>query len=140
MAGRQLPPGQFSSPPARDGQDAVGASDKEEQWRNPNWLSTTGSKTRSDREEAFPFPNIADHLSHLSVGKISSALDGADASRLAAEANRHLPPFERLSDRDDMALHPAGAWDLLRILRDVLSTFGAAGLPASSERAQLLQD
>ena len=92
------------------------------------------------REEAFPFPNIADHLSRLSVSKTSFALGGADASRLAARANRHLPPSERLSDRDDTALHPAGAWDQLRILRDVLSAFGAAGLQASPERAQLLQD
>ena len=92
------------------------------------------------REEASPFPNIADHLSRLSVSKTSFALGGADASRLAAGANRHLPPSERLSDRDDTALHPAGAWDQLLILRDVLSAFGAAGLQASPERAQLLQD
>ena len=92
------------------------------------------------KEEAFPFSNIADHLSRLSLSKISSALDGADASRLAPEANRHLPPSERLSDQDDTALHPAGAWDQLRILCDVLSTFGAARLQAYPERAQLLQD
>ena len=92
------------------------------------------------RKEAFPFPTIADHLSRLSVSKTSFALGGADASRLAAGANRHLPPSERLFDRDDTALHPAGAWDQLRILHDVLSAFGAAGLQASPERAQLLQN
>ena len=81
------------------------------------------------REEAFPFPNIADHLSRLSVSKTSFALGGADASRLAAGANRHLPLSERLSDR----VHPS-------ILHDVLSAFGAAGLQASPERAQLLQN
>ena len=39
------------------------------------------------KEEAFPFPNIADNLSRISASRISTALDGADASRLAAEAH-----------------------------------------------------
>ena len=38
--------------------------------------------------------------------------------------------------RDDMALHPAGAWDQLCILREVLSAFGAAGPQASPERGK----
>ena len=104
------------------------------------WADHYRKQNAVRREEAFPFPNIADHLSRLSVGKTSFALGGANASRLAAGANRHLPPSKRLSDRDDTALHPASAWDQLRILRDVLSTFGAAGLQASPEGAQLLQD
>ena len=62
------------------------------------------------KEEAFPFPNIADNLPPLSANRISSALDGADASRFAAKANRSLPLSEMLCYRDHRALHPAGAW------------------------------
>ena len=44
VAGRQPPPGQFSSPWARDGQDAVGASTKEEPQRNPMGCSLPEEK------------------------------------------------------------------------------------------------
>ena len=98
------------------------------------------------KEEAFPLPNIAANLSRLSASIGSSALDGADApfglanapaasSRLVAGANRHLPPSEVLRYLDDTALHPAGAWGQLRILHEVLSAFGAAGLAVSPEKA-----
>ena len=92
------------------------------------------------KEEAFPFPNIVDGLSRLSASKISSALDVADASRLAAEGNQHLTPSGMLCYRKDTVRHPSGAKDQLRILREVLSAFGAAGLQVSSGRTQLLKD
>ena len=147
MAGRQLPPGQFSFPPARGGQDAVGARNSGE----IQWAVHYRKQNAVTREEAFPLPNIADNLSSLSASKGSSALDGADVpfglanapaaySRLVAKANRHLPPSEVVCYLGNTVLHPAGAWGQLRILRKVLSAFGAARLQVSQEKAQLFRD
>ena len=64
----------------------------------------------------------------------------ATYSRLVAKALCHLPSSEVLCYLDDTAIHSADAWSHLRILRNVLAAFRAAGLQISPEKAQLFQD